>query len=340
MKMEGVNNLLLSDTLVADIFISEYMVSLSSAALKSYLYILLAFKSQKSLSEKDLAARISLSLDEIKAALSELSMAGIVEWNDKGTLRLIDLKELEVRSYIHSHQGESSLPKLLDEENEQRDSLARSLEKTFFHGSMAYKWYRQIDILLDEFGFEPQVVYKLFQICNDRRRLGTVTQMQSMAVLWKGKGISTMEQLSSYLAHEDVIFQTSRKIGKRLHRKMTDYDEEYIRVWIEKLGYSYEIIDFGIRKMCEYQQPTMNKADAHLKSWFAAGLKTLAEVKTYEDERAKANKLAYQQSKQRAPEGSQKRQNFSGVEYSAEVLESLYADPDAFVESLNQAKSE
>ncbi len=341
MRLEEKKNLLLSDTMIPDLFISEYMVGLSACAIQSYLYLLMAFKNQKSVSEKDLAARFSVQVDEVKGSLAELTLAGVIEWSDKGSLIITDLKAIEIEGYIRLHSENAVLPEAaaISPENERRDNLAKSIEKTFFHGSMAYKWYREMDILLDDFKLEPQVVYKLFQVCCDRKQLGTVTQMKELAVIWQSKGIYTLEQLSTYMGSEDEITQTMRKIGRRLHRKMTDFDEEYVRVWIEKLKYPYEIIDFAIRKMCEYQQPTMNKADAHLKAWFATGITTLADAQKYEEDMALKNKLSYQRDKtqRQGPDGSGK-QNFQGVQYDEAFIKDLQVDPEEYLRKLQQDK--
>lgn len=339
MRLEEKKNLLLSDTPIPDLFISEYMTGLSSCAISSYLYLLMAFKNQKSATEKDLAARFSVPVDEIKGALAELALCGVIEWSDKGSLLLVDLKEIEIDGYIRLRMDKNHLPEaaVISPENERRDNLAKSIEKTFFHGSMAYKWYREMDILLDDFKFEPQVVYKLFQVCNDRRQLGTVTQMKEMALVWQSKGVLTLEQLSAYTAHEEEVLQTVRKLGRRLHRKMVQYDEECVRVWIERLGYPFEMIDFAIRKVWEYQEPSITKADAYLKSWYAAGVKNLTEAQVYEQEQAKKNKMAYQRDKMGKQLGDNAiKQNFSGVKYDDEFLKNLEIDPEEYLKRLQQ----
>jgi DNA replication protein DnaD len=339
MRLEEKKNLLLSDTIVPDLFISEYMAGLSSCAISSYLYLLMASKNQKSVAEKDLASRFSVNLDEVKGALAELALAGVIEWNDKGNLLMVDLKEIEVNGYIRLHSGGNLLPEAaaISPENERRDNLAKSIEKTFFQGSMAYKWYRELDILMDDFKFEPQVVYKLFQVCSDRRQLSTVTQMKELALIWQSKGICTLEQLSEYMAHEDEVAQTMRKLGRRLHRKMVEYDEECVRIWIERLKYPFEMIDFAIRKVWEYQEPSITKADAYLKSWYAAGIKTLEEAQAYEMEQSRKNKMAYQRDKAQKQSGdSSARQNFTGVQYDDAFLKTLEVDPEEYLKKLQQ----
>lgn len=339
MRMEEKKNLLLSDTAIPDLFISEYMAGLSSCAISCYLYLLMAFKNQKPVTEKDLSARFSVPVDDVKGALAELALSGVIEWSDKGSLLLVDLKEIEIEGFIRRRLESNQLPEacVISPENESRDNLAKSIEKTFFHGSMAYKWYREMDILLDDFKFEPQVVYKLFQVCSDRRQLGTVTQMKELALVWQSKGIGTLDQLSAYMAHEEEVAQTMRKLGRRLHRKMVQYDEELVRIWIERLCYPFEMIDFAIRKVWEYQEPSITKADSYLKAWYAAGIKNLAEAQAYEQDQAKKNKLAYQRDKSQKQTGdNSSKQNFTGVKYDEEFIKTLEVDPEEYLRRLQQ----
>ena len=343
MRLEEKKNLLLSDTMIPDLFITEYMLGLSAAAIRCYLYLIMAFRNQKSASEKDLSARLCLQPDEIKGAMTELVLAGLVEWSDKGSAVLLDLKQKEIDGYIRSRAGEleATGPVAISQEDKERDSLAKSIEKTFFHGSMAFKWYRELDILMDDFHFEPQVVYKLFQVLSDKKRLGTINQMNEMAVFWESKGIRTLEQLSDFLAHEDEIQSTLRKLGRRLHRKMIEDDETCVRIWIERLGYGYDVIDFAVRKVWEYQEPSVNKADAYLKSWYASGVRTLAEAQAYEQEQAKKNRQAYQRDKSQRPSGAaMPKQNFTGVEYDEEFLKTLETDPEEYLKRLQRKGEE
>ena len=127
MHLEEKKNLLLSDTTIPDLFISEYMTGLSSCAISSYLYLLMAFKNQKTVTEKDLAARFSVPVDEVKGALAELALSGVIEWSDKGNLLLVDLKGIEIDGYIRLHTDKNLLPEAaaISPEDERRDNLAK-----------------------------------------------------------------------------------------------------------------------------------------------------------------------------------------------------------------------
>ena len=337
MRTEDNKRLLLTDTMIPDLFISEYMAGLSDVALKCYLYLSFGAKSLRcSLTEKDLAARLSLSSDDVKGSLLELTYSGLIEKGDRSVIFLKDLKQVEIDGYIRAQRDQTLPPDAspIRAEDEKRDSLCRSIEKTFFTGSMGYQWYREIDVLLDDFHFEPEVVYRLFQDCYEKKLLRSLTQIRSRAIVWQSKGIARLDQLSEYLAHEEEISQTLQKVGKILRRKTVSYDEDCVRVWIERLGYSFNIIDYAIKKVWEYQEPSLNKADSYLKSWFASGVRTLADAYAYEEERAKKNKQAYQKDKE-ARKAPVDPQNFSGVRYDDEFLNRLDTDPAEYLRKLS-----
>jgi hypothetical protein len=339
-KTNDRKKLLLSDTIVPDLFISEYMSGLSGTAIQAYLYLMMTTAHGKSVGEREIAARFSISTDDAKGAIAELSLSGLIERGDKGKFFLTDIKGAEVDSYI-ARMGKElvSEAESISPLDQAREELARSIEKTFFHGSMAYKWYREVDILLFEYGFEPDVVYMLFQSLYDSKQLTTLTQMKEKALLWHSRGIRATKELSVFLSHEEEVMKILLKIGKKLRRKMTEFDEEYVRLWVEKLKYSYEVIEFAIRKMCEYNSsPNLKHADDHLMAWFAAGVQTLAEAEAYEAEAAKKNKMNYQREKAAKiyapPEFA--KQNFESIPYTEEEIKGFEDDPGVLFEIYSQ----
>ncbi len=185
--------------------------------------------------------------------------------------------------------------------------------------------------MLFEFGFDPDVIYSLFQSLYENNRLAGVSRVKEKAVEWQGKGIRNVRDLDAYLASEERVAVTLRKLGKRLRKKMTGFDEDYVRIWVEKMSFPYEMIEFAIQKVCEYSTvPSMKRANEHLSTWLAVGIKTLPEAKAFEEEQAKLNSARYQNEK--AAKGNigtnSSGQNFSGVTYTDEQLKSFEDDPE------------
>jgi hypothetical protein len=342
-KPDDRQKLLLSDTAVPDLFVSEYMPALSGAAVKTYLYILMASAKGFVIGEKEIAARLSLSVEDIKGAIAELTLASLIDRDDRGKPKINDVKAQEVDRYIQRssrEDGKENEP--ISPMNEAREELARSVEKTFFHGSMAYKWYREIDLLLFEIGLDPDVVYALFQALYESNQLTSVTRMKEKAVEWHGKGIRTAKDLDIYMAREEEVAAILRKLGKRLRKKMTGFDEDNVRIWVEKLGYPYDMIEYAVQKVCEYSTvPSMKRANEHLLAWFGTGVKTIEEARAFEEEQARINSARYQSDKAPAKgNGSaSQKQNFSGVTYTEEELRHFEDDPSELMELYAREKT-
>ncbi|MDD4095057.1 MAG: DnaD domain protein [Oscillospiraceae bacterium] len=336
MKSDDRKKLLLSDTAVPDLFISDYMPGLSGISVQIYLYFLMASGKGYAIGEKDIASRLSVAIQDVKGALAELALAGLIDRDERGKLKVSDIKVAEVERYIQrSSREEVKENEPISPLNEAREKLAGSIESTFFHGSMAYQWYREIDTLLFEFGFDPDVIYALFQQLYKDNQLTSVSKIKYMAVQWHGKGICTAKDLDAYLMREETVAVTLRKLGKRLRKKMTGFDEDTIRLWIEKLAYPYEVMEYAIQKVCEYSAvPSMKRANDLLMTWYAAGIKTLDEAKSFENEQAKLNSARYRSEKAtdlKSGAGNIK-QNFAGVTYTEEELHRFEDDPNELME--------
>ena len=72
MKITTNTSLLLADTAVSDIFISEYLIDIHGDFVKVYLYCLFLSKHNKDISMLDLSKKTGLQLDRVKAAFNYL----------------------------------------------------------------------------------------------------------------------------------------------------------------------------------------------------------------------------------------------------------------------------
>lgn len=308
------DRLLLSDTLIPDLFISDYMSTLSTEAIRAYLYICMVTGRGSTVLDKELSLRLSLPEEKMSSAIGELVFLGLVSRDSKGRAYLLDIKAREVEAYVETcierakrNEGQHEAPDF-PAENRQLEDLTQSIAKTFFHGSMSQSWYRQIDVLLFEYHFEADVVYALIQDLSDKGKLN-IAYMKRVAETWFAYNIRSGKDLSIYLESEKFVRQTYKKVARKLNiRNVTEYDEEKIRAWIEKFKYSFELIDYAMRRVSEYiTSPNISRVNEQLTTWFVSGVKNLDEAKVFEAERAKTNLENYQASKRRSKTESQNK---------------------------------
>lgn len=333
MQIDESRKLLLSDTLVPDIFITELMPSLSGLAVKVYIYLLMTARNSRQTTEADLARRFGSDPDTIKAANLELAQAGLLVIRDR-SLEITDIKASEIE---RTYRPRTSMPPAENELEVNRfsirEKLLKDIAKTFFQGLMAPSWYAEIESWFDRYNFEPEVIYALFQECSRRNKLSSKAYINRVAENWGARKIITYQDLNNYFLAYDKINKAVNKVGKKLRKSMTEYDEEIVARWIEQYQYDFDIIEIALRKTVKLANPNLEFIDKIIQEWFSNQLRTIEQVKAYEDE--KAARLGSERSRSGLPGGipaAPRRHtigNFDQRDYAADFFETFYDHPQA-----------
>lgn len=327
MKLEENQKLLLSDTLVPDIFITEYLPALDGLAVKVYVYLLLALRKNRKVSENDLARRMGTERDNISIALLALSDLKLVEIKSEG-ITICDVKAQEIeRTY---RPKTASTPLEIIAQNSvfsQREQLIRDISKTFFQGLMSPSWYAEIDSWFDRYHFEPEVVYALFQECSRRNKLDNRAYITKVAENWSARKIITYQDLNDYFVSYEKINKISKKVGRKLRKNMTEYDEEIVSRWVEKMNFEFDIIELALRKTVKLAQPNLAYIDRILQEWFSHQLHDVTSINAYET--AKAAKYgAASGNKTKNTAATSNIGNFTQRSYSEDFLNEFYEPLD------------
>lgn len=337
MRIEDARKMLFSDTLIPDVFISEYMASLSEVALKIYLYALHVSRHHEQVTAAELARRLETDLDAVKAGIFELTQKGLIEQNTKKqSIIIVDLKEKEVSKYYRTRSA-AAPSEVIERTSRQpaRDKLIRDVNKSFFHGMMGYSWYQAIDEWFEVYRFEPEVVYALFNECASRNKLSNRNYISVVAKDWNSKGVVTYLDLNKYYASREKTEQIRNAIGKKLRKNMTEFDDRIVEKWVREYEYDMPIIMRALENAVRIGQPNLNYFDAIITSWHEAGAKTLAEVEAVEKTKKQkfdAARRAKQSGGAAAGQGAEGRGrygnlgNFDQREYTDDYLDSFNLD--------------
>lgn len=328
MQIDESRKLLLSDTLVPDIFITEHLPDLSGLAVKLYIYILLAARTRRNVTETELARRFGSDEENIRAAMLELATRDLVQIRDRG-LEILDIKAQEIeKSYRPKTSSEPLEIQAAQEKFGVREKLLADIAKTFFQGLMSPSWYSEIDSWFDRYRFEPEVIYALFQECARRNKLDSKAYIGKVAENWSSRGITSFSDLNTYFLAYDKVNKASKKVGRKLRRQMTEYDEEMVTRWIETLGYDFDVIDLALRKTTRLSNPNLEVIDKILGEWFAHQLRDPEAIKAYEAEKAARHSAAGAKARNDAGAGAKARNigNFEQREYTEDYLAGFYED--------------
>lgn len=278
MRLNFNSSLHLSDTLVPDLFITEYVSKLSGNAIRCYLILLLTFQhGNRKAAPSDLAQRLGINEEKAEQALSELQQLQLIIIQS-GQIELVDLKIKEVkRNFTQNKSGEdlntADIPK--------REAIIRQIDDTFFQGVMALGFYTKIDEWFEKYQFEPEVVYAIFSEAASKNKLDGPGYASGIADNWGSYGIKTYSQLNQYYKNYKERRTLINNIRKQLNIKnpLSKYQEEMVDKWIRIYNFNFEIIDLAMSQTVNVSSPSFKYIDTILTNWYDQGLETVDEIK-------------------------------------------------------------
>ncbi len=297
MTTEDKNKLLLSDTQVPDLFITQYMSSLTGSSIQIYLLMLLNQKSSRQvMTIERLSQKMGMSRKELDEQIFYLTSAGLVECVDDSSLYLVDIKAKEVDRYIEAKSGEElELPP--QHTDPKLASLSRSISDTFFMGSMSYIWQRFIDDSARVHKMEPDVIYYLFGTLQEKRKLlvKNIKPAEELRENWCKRGVKTSADLEKVLQEEKDIQDCISAMGKRTRKSLDGVAIDYITTWIMKYKMQPDVPPYlytFLRKEKNREKVTFPDMDEILQEWFAHNIHTVDEARAFELEKKAADRTS------------------------------------------------
>ncbi len=318
-------SMLYSDTLIPDVFISEYMPSLQGDFIKVYVYCLFLAKYRKNPSSEDMAKKLELETQRVKEAMVRLEELGLISRGTNENVIIInDLKEREIkkvyRAKITSTPEEAELS---SERSKKRSRFISSINNAFFQGVMSPSWYTDIDSWFDKYQFEEDVMFALFRHCYDYKALSR-QYIAKVADNWHSKNIRNSFDLDKYSMETQKIKDIRGMILKKLRKQglLTEYEEAYVDKWVSEYGYDGGIIELALKRTTSAVNPSFEYINKILTNWHEKGYKTKEEITAAEGARKPSDS---DKSKAREKTIPQKG-NFDQRKYDDEYFDKLYKD--------------
>ena len=257
-----------SDTIIPDIFVTEFMSCLNDNQIKIYLYCCFLSKNNKVFNEAVLSSVFKLSQKSISEILYTLIEAGLL-YKKNTSFYISDLKEVALNK-LYKLRTSPSIETL----DEKKDIIS-SLNTKFFQGVMAISWYTSIETLFSLYKFDDDVMYSLFSYCYDRDALSKA-YIEAVAKNWSENGVKTNFDLENYFIKYKALKSISNKISKKLNRRtaLTQYEEKYIEKWIKEYGFSFDIINLALKATTKISNPNLEYVHKILTTWHKKGYKT------------------------------------------------------------------
>lgn len=326
MVFEANLSILYSDTPVPDVFITEYLPSMEGDFVKVYLYCLFLGKRNKQASSVDIAKKLEIQPDRVKAAFARLEELGIIKRDNSG-IHLADLKEKEIKKLYRLKT--TSTPEeaaFSSERNKKRNKVIASINNAFFQGVMSPSWYTDIDSWFDKYRFEEDVMYALFKHCYDHRGLSR-NYITKVADNWHSKNIKNSFDLDKYSIEAQKIKGICDKIKKKLRKpgNLTEYEEAYAEKWVTEYGFDFDIIELALRRTTSAVTPSFEYINKILTVWHEKGYKTGEEIVAAEVAAKPSGTVKTARTKEKGSAVPQKG-NFEQRKYDDEYFDKLYKD--------------
>lgn len=280
MHFEAMKGVLLSDTLVPDLFLSDCLPGLPADAVKLYLYCTFLAKYGKTAEPGDLAARLEIETDTVKACFVKLEQEGLLIRTRTG-FSITDLKEREINRMYRKRMDSMPEEAIANSAaNIKRNQSIEGINRMFFQGLMSPSWYTAIDHWFDNFKFDEDVMFSLVKFCHDLGKMG-LNYVRRVAESWHSEGVRTHWDLERHMAERDAFLAAKKRILRLLGRtqNLTEPEERYLKIWISDWKFGLDIIEFAVERTTSRPNANFDYLNGILKSWHESGYKTLEEIK-------------------------------------------------------------
>ena len=291
MKLEqNDKQLLFSETVIPDIFFTEYLPEIPGDFLKIYLYLSFLAKHKKDIKLNDLSKKLSLPLKTINDGLKFLEDKGLILKKSTGFI-VSDLQELTLNNLYKPNLTQSKEKIEQTAKNQSRAKAIEYINNMYFQGIMGPSWYNDIDLWFRKYNFDEQVMISLFTYCYNRSALHK-NYVQTVAEAWHSNNVQTYNDLELYYQKQEKLNKIKNAIAKKLGKRggLTQYEEAYIEKWVVDFEYEMDVIEIALKRTTYKQNPTFEYINSLITDWHERNLKTPDQVNAFLEQRKKQSK--------------------------------------------------
>ena len=282
MKLENADlSSLFSNTLLPDIFFSEYLSEASGDFIKVYLYMLFLSKYDKDIKINDLSKKLVLPVKTIQDAVKYWEEKCLITKKNTGYI-INSIQEIELHKLYKPKTALSAEQLQKSAENQKRAKAIEFINNKYFSGLMPTTWYPEIELWFKKYDFDEEVMIALFGYCFDKSALHK-NYVQTVAEAWSKNHIKTFNDLDVYYEKQEKLNIIAKNISKklRLSRALTQYEYGYIEKWVIDYSYGMDIIEIALKRTTAKANPTFDYLDKLLTDWHERGFKSTDDVQTF-----------------------------------------------------------
>jgi len=310
MKIEQNDSpLILSQTLVPDVFFTEYLPQSNGDYLKVYMYLYFLSKYNNDIKINDLSKKLALPLKIIQDAIKYWESVGLLIRKNQGFI-ITNLQDIELNKVYKPKISIS--PEHLKEvaDNKNRAHAIETINNEFFQGVMSPSWYGDIDLWFKKYKFDEEVMIALFRYCFNNHALHR-NYITTVADAWHKDNVKTFSELDSHFEKREKINTVANTIKKklRLSRNLSEFEEAYVDKWVVSYKYDMNVIELALKKTTSKYNISFEYLDKLLTDWHKKDLHTPEQVAKYLENQKSVPKA-------KADTKNNKKSNYTQREYS------------------------
>ena len=265
-------SILYSDTLIPDIFLSEYLPLLSPQAVKIYSFCCFLEKTERSIDIFKVVRRLDIEETELATVLDELAKKHLISISGRDIF-VNDIKGIEIDRLYRERTS------IKPDDMGEKESVISAINDQFFDGNMPIYMYGCIEQWFKKYRFEDPVMVMLFSISNEKGAL-TRNYIETVAKDWFENGVKTVFDLEALFNERDKMKDVHNKILKALNRKtaFTQYETDLINKWFNEYHYSFEIVEEALKKTVKIANPNIAYVDKILSTWYENEFKNIDDL--------------------------------------------------------------
>lgn len=330
----------LGELSIENMFITEFMPSASGTYVKVFLLAMLLSKEENQKYRYDnqtIASMLSLPIQDVHEAWSYWEKVGLVirhfhDEKQQYDIEFISLRSLYIKnSYERKNaQGKTNrtaskntTPNPFKEESRVFQTLTQSIEKAIGH-PLNYVDHREISDLYENYTRDGEMILKAFTYCYVERNIRNIKTVKSTLLSWINAGLSSSEEVETYLKENAVRYGIYKEILKLLgiaFRQPNASERTLIDKWLDEFsvapGDLFEIIKDLSKKTLNIN---FNYIDKMMDTLHQNNVHTYADFVKFEGEKSQKN-----EGKEKSPSAS-KRKNYTIEKektYTDEELETI-----------------
>lgn len=279
-------------TMVADMFIDEYMAGANGEYVKVYLYILR--HQGEELTVEAIADALNHTESDVRRAVSYWEKLGILSGEEKAGQQEIPqsteppVSHTEAREEMAASADRAPVYSAAqvnrlcgDEEFSQLLYIAQKyLNKVFTpRDCQVFAW------LYEGLGMSSELLEYLVEYCAQNGH-SSVRYLETVAVSWHEKGIKTAQEARELgAAYSKDSFAVMRAFGIN-NRKAAPPEQALIDKWFKEYGFVREIVlEACSRTITAIHSPSFQYADRILRDWKKAGVKKMEDIRALDARR-------------------------------------------------------